>query len=209
MSYSIEHGKRVLILKTDDRRFDQYGGRGTAFYVHATADNNVTPRRYDWSAVAHDDHREWAGEVQMPALIWEMGAAADGGSIKPWGKDVSGIGYLQGWKKAAKAAQPIDGWRPTVSIWLAYGGQEGQDLADRLNRAGPEAFSSYDHLRQPVYDALKRLFPRPFEGGNTRKRVETEAELLDALFLFKRRHDLPFSLYLVDDEKSAFFAQKE
>ena len=104
MSYTIERGSRVLSLKTADPRFSPGIYEETLIFLHATADNNVHPRTYDWNVLATGQFSGWGGEIQVPSKIWELGEAADGGSIQPYGKFVSGLSYVKSWKQAVKGA---------------------------------------------------------------------------------------------------------
>ena len=123
MSYSIEKGKRVLTFKTDDARFNCNVFGEILLFVVACSDNNVYPRTYDWNVVATDHFSDWGKEIQLPARIWEAACGADGGSVKPYDRNISGIGYIKTWKQAVKERLPVftpEGktlWHPTVSIW--------------------------------------------------------------------------------------------
>jgi hypothetical protein len=208
MSYTIERGKRVLALKTEDKRFDPCHGE-LILFVHASACNNVSPRTYDWNAIAHDHASEWGGNVIVPSTIWQCGADADGGSIKPWGKDVSGLAYVKAWKQAVKERRSIDGWMPKASIWVGdnyFANDEADARADDVNAKGAALFGGkYPALYgQPLFEAFKRLFPGTLKPGLETAYVHTREELLDAVYLFIHRKKLPVSFYLGDHEDSAF-----
>jgi len=210
MSYSIERGKRVLTFKTDDQRFNCNVFGENLLFVVACSDNNVYPRTYDWNVVATDHFSEWAKEIQLPVRIWEAACGTDGGSIKPYDRNISGIGYIKTWKQAVKERFPVltpEGkplWHPTVSIWAGIDDKQ----QEAINRQGVELFSPrWKHLRQPLYDAFKRLFPGPLRVSNTTCRVYDAGRFLDAVFLFQNREDLPFKLYLVDREDCRFLRQ--
>jgi len=206
MSYTIERGKRVLELTTDDKRFQPFLGT-TLVYVMAASSNNVSPRHYDWEACAIAHHSEWGKEIQVPQKIWQMGYWADGGSIKPWDRQVTGLNYVKAWKQAVKERRPIDGWTPRVSIWV------NPDHAKAINDTGKEAFaheSVAKDTQAELYDAFKRLFPEPFVisdkrwAANLWACVTNHEQLLDAVFLYDRKEYLPFGLHLVDREGCSF-----
>ncbi len=206
MSYTIERGKRVLSLKTDDKRFSPTMG-DALFFVASSSCNNVSPRHYDWSVLATGHHRDWQGNVLVPSAIWRAGEAADGGEIKPWGKETSGLSYVKAWKDAVKHATPVDGWTPRVSVWF-------NDHDPATVHASAELFGGkyarFDKsYGEAMYAAFKRLFPTATRSGNQSEYADTPEKLLDALYLFMHRAELPFSIYLTDTEHSAFFAKKE
>lgn len=214
MSYTIERGKRVLELVTDDQRFNPCHGNTLVFAMAASC-NNVSPRHYDWNVFATGHHRDWEGNILVPDEVWDLGRAADGGCIKPYGKDVSGLGYVKAWKAAVSKRISIVGWTPRVSIWVGGGfGDESKVQAQAINEQGAVLFGGdtkylKDTYSVPLYEAFKRLFTRPLRGtGSEQEYVNTHEQLLDAVFLYQHRKQLPFSFYLTDSENAAFFQRQ-
>lgn len=200
MSYTIERHKRVLELKTDDKRFAPYLGN-TILFVSSSSCNNVSPRHYNWSVMALDHCRDWDGNILVPDTIWRCGAAADGGGIKPWGKETSGLAYVKSWKLAVKNRTPIDGWKPHVTIWCGTYGQEAQELAKKVNDS--DVWTG--HNGPELHGAFKRLFPGNVSASSNSAYVQNHAQLLDAVYLYVNRKSLPFDFFLSDSEHSAFF----
>lgn len=198
MSYDIEHGKRVLVIPENaDERFNCWDHW---VFAACTACNNVTPRTFTWHVVAVGAGSHWNGEAMLPGRIWEMGASADGGSIKPWDKDVTGLSYLKSWKNAVKEAKPIlDGenplWKPKVTLYTNYRELKVNEIATT-----PEMFKGYNKAK--IHEAFMRLFPKPISHTWEEAYVATKADLLDAIYLWQNRENLPYSLYLESDEKS-------
>lgn len=213
MSHRIEHYKRVITFpppKGDDR-FPSYMGE-IALFISSGSDNNVSPRDYDWEIEEITGISVWGGEIQLPMSCWSGGHAADGGMIKPWGKDVSGLNYVRAWKKAAAerfSCVSPDGkllWFPRISIWHFRSGIDGTTReAKEVNDLGVEAFSPrYKHLRQPLYDAFKQLFPNTLQRSNTQSSVSNLAEFHDAVYLRWHREHLPVSFHLTHRADCAF-----
>ncbi len=215
MGYSIERGKRVVSIPTDDKRFSSYLG-DFCLYLTAAASNNVHPRTYAWEAIASANHSVWAGEVQLPSRIWSMASAADGGSIKPWGKDTSGVSYVKAWKRAAAERRPAIGadggllWAPAVYTYIS------RDAAlAKVSREGPAAFcigeegDHWNRVRAELFAAAGRvglLENVDLPGIDYSRRPTDVATLLDAVHLWVNREYLPFGLYLSDREDSTFLA---
>jgi hypothetical protein len=219
VSYTIEIAKRIVRVRLPDPRIG-YTGSAVYLFLSASACNNVTPRRYEWSAIAHevraDGLGEWNGEFQLPARIWSRAHAADGGEIKPGGRDVSGVAYVKQWKNESKRIiDYIDGagrvsWWPNLTIGI-YGGtwKGGQTSADVVNSGGAAALceraDAYFVERAELYHAaLKRLFPNPLRGGQQGITADTIDRMADALFLYVNRESLPFHVWLGDSERSIF-----
>src|ERR1051326_3460731 len=214
MSYTIERGKRVLTFKTEDERFSCNISGEILLFVVACSDNNVYPRTYDWNFVGHGLFSDWANEIQLPAKLWEAAYSADGGGIKPYDRDISGIGYIKTWKQAVKQRFPAiapDGrllWHPTVSLWA--GVCDDTHKPNEINSKGAALFSpKYSHLRQKLYDSFKRLFPKPLDRSNTIRAVYSLESFHDAVFLYIHRRELPFNLYLTDREDCHFLRSGE
>lgn len=210
MSYEIEHGKRVLSLKTQDKRlrgvYDE-----TLVYVVAWASNNVHPRHFDWHVIAIDSFSQWNGEFMLPTKIWELGEAADGGSIKPWDKNVTGIGYVRSWKRAVAERTPIDGWTPHVTAYVHGYGEVAKQSLQKIRDGGVGCFgdgNTCDDWRWEAFDAYRRLFPSGLKHDSTTVDVSTEAQLLDAMYLYKSKSLLPFAFYIEDREHSAFMKRE-
>lgn len=214
MSYSIERGKRVLTFKTDDPRFNCNVFGETLLFVAACSDNNVYPRTYDWNIIATGNFSSWADEIQLPVALWEAAHAADAGGIKPYDREVSGVGYIKSWKQRVKLRVPVlspEGklrWFPTVSIWA--GVMENTCKPEEINSNGAALFSpKYSHLRQKLYGAFKRLFPNPLTGSNVTRPIYDLEAFLDGVFLYIHRRELPFNLYITDREDSRFMRSGE
>ena len=200
MSYEIERGKRVLSLKTADKRLADRGE--ILLFAHACASNNVSPRTYDWSVCAIDTFRVWSGNIMLPLSIWNAGYAADGGSIKPWGKGVSGLTYVKAWKDAVVKRRPVDGWKPLVSLYLS---QEQVDQLNRCETAGPGIFAAYmNDDEAPIrHAAFKRLFSGVLHRGSVETYADTPEALLDAIYL-RHGNKQFWAPYLSDHEGSPF-----
>jgi hypothetical protein len=211
MSYAIEKGKRVVVIPTNgDKRFSL--SSQLLVFTAASCDNNVFPKEYDWHILAVDTFSDWGGEIQLPAHLWEYAHCADGGGIKPHGRETTGIAYIQSWKKAVRdrfSAFNTRGetvWHPRYALWGAIP-ENVQDL-QRIN--DPDAFSPrYKHLREPLYQAFRNLFPDRIERNNVWGIVYHTPNLLDALFLYQHREHLPFNFYLSDDENCRFLRNGE
>jgi hypothetical protein len=222
MSYRIEHYKRVVTFNAkDDERFPNYLG-DVVLFITSGSDNNVSPKDYDWEVEAIGHFSEWGGEIQLPEHFWSAARCADGGMIKPWGRDVSGISYIKSWKQAVKERFPVRGadgfllWHPRVSVWhwqsnSGYG--ETMLDAEVINQKGAAVFSpKYEHLRAPLFAAFKRLFPDQLDGSHSSTTATTLAQFKDALYLRLNRSHLPVSLHLTDSAYCPFLtkgAQKE
>jgi len=101
-----------------------------------------------------------------------------------------------------------------VSVWVGSGyGAGNADLARRVNDGDLSLFGAgNDYVSRrdgpPLLEAFRRLFPRPLTPSpsvHVTTCATTEADFLDALYLFARRDVTPFSVYLSDSEHSAFF----
>lgn len=210
MSYEIEKGKRVLVLnleKTDyagDYFKNSYGE--WAVYLWAHDSNNVSPRRFEWRVVAVDQLTKWAGEIQLPTRIWEMGHAADGGTIQPYQRVCSGLNYVKAWKTAAKNRYPIFGedggmkWLPTIQLYTGGGSR-----AEEINTRGAAVFAEkrgYD--ADQLYAATKRLFPDPLRREYQSTVASDANRLADALYLYHNREELPFSISIESEPETYF-----
>jgi hypothetical protein len=208
MSYTIEKAKRVVVINAkDDSRFSPFNQ--LLVFAAASADNNVYPREYDWHVVAVDHFSDWGGEIQLPCRLWECAHAADGGGIKPHGRETTGIAYIKAWKQAVKDRYPaLDAkgnacWHPTYTLWGAI--PETPEDLQRIN--DPDAFSPrYKHLREPLYRAFCNLFPNRIESNHAYGIAYRTSDLFDALFLYQNREHMPFNFYLGDRENSPFFS---
>jgi hypothetical protein len=145
----------------------------------------------------------------LPVALWKAACGADGGSIKPYDRDITGIGYIKSWKQAVKQRVSLLSpdrklrWHPSVSIWAGVG--DGSHKPDEIQKKGAALFSPrYSHLRQKLYDAFKRLIPEQLDRSNTIRPIYTFASFLDAAFLYMNRRELPFNLYIFDQEDSRF-----
>ena len=209
MGYTIEKAKRVISVNVKDKRFDGIGE--TCLYVSACACNNVTPRTFDWDVHAWTHFSVWNGEIILPNIIWNYAYDADGGGIKSHGRDVAGVDYIKSWKRAAKERYPMFDesgaplWTPRVSLWCGGYGDEAKKLAEEIEAAGDQAFGKkYPHMRNDLYAAFKRLHPSPVRGGNRSIYPADKESLLDAIYLWMHRDNLPVAFHLVDDEKCHF-----
>jgi hypothetical protein len=211
MSYSIEHGKRVLtITDPEHKRFGRYVDSGELLlFLMSSASNNVSPRRYDWRVFASDDFSDWGGEIQMPTRVWELGAAADGGGIQPYNKCVSGLSYLKAWKLAAAKRAPMIGpddsvlWAPDVAMNVGYAYDDASrkhwdERAAEFNAKGAAEFGKHD--AEQLHAAFKRLFPDPIERGYNPTFLRTAAAVRDAVYLWINRSAIPFGFELRADE---------
>ena len=212
MSYEIERGKRVLEIPNGlDPRFKGYDG-GTHLYLMSHDSNNVSPRRFDWRLIAVQSRSVWNGEIMLPHRIWEMGYDADGGSIKPWNKEVTGLNYVKAWKTtAAKPLVMFEGdkllWdQARVSIWTGMNVNDG--FLDRLKVEGIAMFKEC-HNRKEIYEAYKRLFPEDLDRTWEGCILDTPAQMFDALYLWRNRENLPFSYGIKADENDPFLRSKE
>jgi hypothetical protein len=213
MSYEIERHKRVLSLRTDDKRFSPYLGE-TLIYLTASACNNVTPRTFEWDVIAVDHSSEWNGETMLPKKIWEMGYWADGGGIKPNDRNVAGLTYVKQWKDAVagrysvldSANRPL--WYPRVSIWVGEYDTGDKDAAD-IEARGVAAFAKqYEHNAQETHDTFRRLHPEPVKGGSRSIHIAEPAQFFDALHLYTLKYNLPFSYYLTSSASTRFLADE-
>ena len=222
MSHTIENGKRVIAVKTTgDDRWPAYIDE-VNLYAMSGACNNVSPRNFQWEVVAIDSSPSvWNGEVMVPQKIWSLGYAADGGSIKPYGKDVSGIGYVRAWKKATKERVPAlyeDAllWKPQIVLWL------GPKSAQNIATNGAAAFYPKDEEPNEKYwqeqaekyhAAFTRLFKdfRPAQtdyGQRTSTVAYTREALLDAVYLYSHADRLPFSIHLIETDDSLSYLRR-
>lgn len=202
MSYQIERGKRVLIIPVGaDERYKIWD---THLYLQSASDNNISPRIYEWNLIATDIGSTWGSEIMLPMRCWEMAHYADGGGIKPWDKDTTGINYIKAWKTAAAKAKPIfDGdallWFPKIGIWI---GNDNRGLCDKLRVEGVNLFKGYE--KEKAFEAYQRLFPDGLDGAWISQRVRTKAEILDAVYLWRNREKLPFPFSIESDENDPF-----
>lgn len=222
MSYYIEQFKRVVTFP-----FTAPPGQNTwrngecALFLTAGGSNNVHPRHNDWDvcALSFNPHA-WAGEIQLPKVIWEMGYSADGGMIKPKGRDQSGLAYVKAWKQAVtNRVSMVRGdellWHPRISIWHWQDASPVRDdnhaySAEEINQQGEAIFSpKYSHLRPELHGAFRRLFPEPLRGSHSETSATTLAALCDAVFLWDHREHLPLAFGLCHPQGCAFLEQPQ
>ena len=211
MSYYIEKHKRVVTFPFQPQPGMGYHASEVMIFLTAGSCNNVSPRTYDWDVCAIREFSEWSGEIQLPSAIWQSAHDADGGGIKPGGRDCSGTAYIRQWKQAVTERYPCvrDGtllWHPRVSAW--HWKDSSGDLKHEpaeINEQGADLFSpKYKHLRAPLHAAFKRLFEKPLSGSNTSTHLYSLEAMNDAVFLWMNREHLPTSFHLCDSDWCEF-----
>lgn len=206
MSYEIEHGKRVLRIpkRESDERFKNWD---TLLFMSCMASNNVHPRTFTWHPVAYDTVSDpsgthtWAGQVMLPLKVWEMGYHADGGSIKPWDRNQSGLNYLKAWKDLAAAPVNVfDGeellFQPMLTVY------SGEEIVRANLNAGVQHFKGYQ--KEKIHEAFKRLFPDDVTSGWENTCVLTADDLYDTVFLWMNRENFPATFFIECPEHNEF-----
>ncbi len=200
MSYEIEKAKGVFTVRIPEEqkeRFLSYGHESLEVFAIQSASNNVVPRRFYWNAVATDSVSIWGGRPMLPSTIWALAKDADGGGVKPQGRNCSGTAYIKQWQEAVKNRRAWDGSLREISVWEAGG--KKLPLSDLFSLA-PDApqWCDFASRRPCVHAAFHALFRNHIgPRTNLRQFISPNTSLFfDAVFLFHVRRDLPFSVNL-------------
>ncbi len=200
MSYSIEHGKLVVYVPAGHPlRQGMVGdpGKDVAFFLASWACNNVTPRSFDAPVLGWSERRA-DGTFPLPEHIFVCAYSADGGSIKPWSSNQSGLSYLEGWRRAAANAKPLfNGDEPAfpvdVSAWV------GADL--RIEDVPSDVASL-------LPDLVRTLKPGRERSEHCWNTVYSASEVAKAFAASMTRKMLPFSLCVEVSERHFDRARK-
>lgn len=208
MSYNIEAEKAVFALTppAEDKRFPSYDGQ-LALYATSSCCNNVYPQIPHWDAIALDSFRVWNYTAMLPMVIWEMAHHADGGSIKPGNRNVTGTAYIKQWKDAVGAPRGLDGFPlRCLSLW--------EEQPERVRGRAPMTLAQVAEMPadSPLWGQYPKLYGAklhaalhsllegiPMTGMRTNLRLSFAVgspRFWDALFLFRNREGLPFSVNL-------------
>ena len=95
-----------------------------------------------------------------------------------------------------------------MSIWCGGLNDDSKVVAAQIEKDGAEAFGKkYKHMRADLYAAWKRIHPKPLSSGQTSIYPDGTDRLLDAIYLWMNRDNIPFSMYLTADEKCDFLCR--
>jgi len=191
MSYDIETEKRCATLEIpkDDPRFPTSRDKELTLFCRKVCCNNLYPREPKWNVMTVGLVSTWDGRPMMPLDLWLAAADADGGNIKPGGRNVSGTAYMRQWLAAYTRRKPItaDNFLTSIRVW-----QHGEHALDKVQDSEASVVAVWGTWQAALRRQAFLQLAGSDKGMVSRWTPVTSDNLLAAAFLMLDQKQLPF-----------------